>query len=96
MSIWNHTLIKELELIDEEIHSGTPVKLIVWNDNVNTFEWVIKSLIDVCGHTEEQAEQCAWIIHTKGKYTVKEGTEKKLSPMREALVDRGIGATLEA
>lgn len=69
--------------------------LIVHNDNVNTFEWVIDSLVDICQHTPEQAEQCAYIIHYKGKYAVKNGEEKKLSPMREALVDRGINATLE-
>lgn len=48
-----------------------PCSLIVWNDDVNTFDWVIETLIEVCGHTQEQAEQCAWIIHTKGKYAVK-------------------------
>ncbi|HYC29028.1 MAG TPA: ATP-dependent Clp protease adaptor ClpS, partial [Chitinophagaceae bacterium] len=41
-----------------------PCSLIVWNDEVNTFEWVIETLIEVCGHTNEQAEQCAMIIHT--------------------------------
>lgn len=89
------TLTKELEITLELIDIDDPVKLIVWNDEVNTFEWVIRSLIDVCGHTSEQAEQCAWIIHSKGKYIVKEGTAAKLKPMREALVDRGIGATVE-
>ncbi|MDX1907985.1 MAG: ATP-dependent Clp protease adaptor ClpS [Bacteroidia bacterium] len=72
-----------------------PVCLVVWNDSVNTFDWVIESLVDVCGHSHEQAEQCAWIIHHNGKYGVKHGTMRKLKPMREALVDRGIGATLE-
>ena len=40
--------------------------LIVWNDEVNTFEWVIETLIDICGHSTEQAEQCAIIIDSKG------------------------------
>jgi ATP-dependent Clp protease adaptor protein ClpS len=48
--------------------------LIVWNDEVNSFEWVIETLVDVCGHTPEQAEQCAIIIDSKGKYAVKEGS----------------------
>ncbi len=70
-------------------------RLVVHNDDVNTFDWVIESLVDICNHTHEQAEQCAYIIHYKGKYAVKEGPKGKLSPMREALVDRGINATLE-
>jgi ATP-dependent Clp protease adaptor protein ClpS len=69
--------------------------LIVWNDNVNTFEWVIETLINVCGHTEEQAEQCAFIIHFHGKYAVKQGDYETLKPMREAITDRGINATIE-
>ena len=51
-----------------------PYSLIVWNDEVNTFEWVIETLIEVCGHSAEQAEQCAYLIHFKGKYAVKNGS----------------------
>jgi ATP-dependent Clp protease adaptor protein ClpS len=69
--------------------------LIVWNDEVNTFEWVIETLMDICGHSEEQAEQCAMIIHSKGKYAVKEGTYDNLKPMCDAITERGIGATIE-
>ncbi len=69
--------------------------IIVWNDDVNTFEWVIETLIDICGHNEEQAEQCALLIHTQGKYAVQQGTYKNLKPKTEAIVDRGINATLE-
>jgi len=70
-------------------------QIIVWNDEINTFEWVIKTLIEVCGHSEEQAEQCAMLIHTKGKYAVKNGTYDDLKPQCEAITERGIGATLE-
>lgn len=70
--------------------------LIVWNDNVNTFEWVIETLIEVCGHDEQQAEQCAMIIHNKGKYAVKHGSYDDLKPMCDAITERGIGATIEA
>ncbi len=45
--------------------------LLVWNDEVNTFEWVIETLMEICGHSEEQAEQCAMIIHNNGKYAFK-------------------------
>jgi ATP-dependent Clp protease adaptor protein ClpS len=73
-----------------------PYSLIVWNDEVNTFEWVIETLIEVCGHTEEQAEQCALLIHFQGKYAVKHGDYDTLKPMCDEITDRGIGATIEA
>ena len=72
-----------------------PCDLIVWNDNVNTFEWVIETLVEVCGHTEEQAEQCAYLIHFKGKCSVKKGEYEKLKAMCDKITDRGIGATVE-
>jgi len=73
-----------------------PYQLIVWNDEVNTFEWVIETLIEICNHSPEQAEQCALLIHTKGKYAVKQGNYDILKPMRDAITDRGIGATIES
>ena len=72
-----------------------PCSLIVWNDEVNTFEWVIETLIQVCGHSQEQAEQCSYIIHFQGKYGVKEGSYEELKPMCDAITERGIGATVE-
>ena len=72
-----------------------PCNLIVWNDEVNTFEWVIESLIEICGHTHEQAEQCAYIIHYQGKYAVKNGSFDNLKPLCEAITERGINATVE-
>ena len=69
--------------------------LIVWNDEVNTFEWVIETLVKVCRHTTEQAEQCAMLIHTQGKYAVKKGDYETLKPMCEAITERGINATIE-
>ncbi len=81
--------------IDVLIGDEGGCQLIVWNDDVNSFDWVITTLIEVCGHTEEQAEQCAMIIHTRGKYGVKEGSYEVLKPMCDAITDRGIGATVE-
>lgn len=72
-----------------------PCNLIVWNDEVNTFEWVIETLVEVCNHSYEQAEQCSYIIHCHGKYAVKQGSYEELKPMCEAITDRGIGATIE-
>lgn len=69
--------------------------LIVWNDDVNTFDWVIQALVEICGHSAEQAEQCAIFIDAKGKYAVKEGTYEVLKPQCDAITDRGIGATIE-
>lgn len=72
-----------------------PYSLIVWNDEVNSFDWVIQTLIEVCKHSTEQAEQCAMIIHTQGKYGVKRGSYEELKPMCDAITERGIGATIE-
>lgn len=69
--------------------------LIVYNDDVNTFDHVIESLIKVCRHDTIQAEQCTYIIHYSGKCQVKSGTFEKLEPMCTALLDRGISAVIE-
>ena len=86
-----------LEAIDTDVLVGLdkPFQIIVWNDEVNTFEWVIETLKDVCSHSHEQAEQCAWLIHSKGKYSVKHGNYDVLRPQTEAITERGISATLE-
>ena len=83
---------EEIDLLTAIEH---PYHLVVWNDEVNTFEWVIDTLIEICGHTAEQAEQCAMLIHTQGKYSVKNGDYEELKPMCDAITDRGIGATVE-
>lgn len=68
--------------------------LVVFNDDFNTFEHVNETLIRVCNHTPEQAEQCTWLIHHKGKCTVKTGAFEELNPMREAICDAGIDAKI--
>lgn len=70
--------------------------LIVWNDDVNSFDWVIQALMEIVGHSAEQAEQCALIIHMRGKYAVKHGGFEELKVMAEGITDRGINATVEA
>ncbi len=82
----------EVELLTEETLG---FQLIVWNDDVNTFEWVITTLKEVCNHSQEQAEQCALLIHTQGKYAVKRGSYEILKPMCEAICERLINATIE-
>ena len=87
---------QEQELIDVlEVIDVTDVKdLIVFNDDFNTFDHVIQTLIRVCKHTTEQAEQCTWLIHYKGKCAVKTGSLEELKPMREAICDAGIDARI--
>ena len=87
--------IKELNISETLTVSNFPFSLIVWNDEVNSFEWVITSLMEVCQHTEEQAEQCALFIHFKGKYAVKNGEYDTLKAMCDAITERGINATIE-
>lgn len=88
---------QEFDLPDVDVLTDQeePYNLIVWNDEVNTFEWVIETLMEVCGHSAEQAEQCAYIIHYQGKYAVKSGSFDDLKPKCDAITDRGIGATIE-
>lgn len=80
------------EILDKVLETR---KIIVWNDNVNSFDHVIKALVEICDHTYEQAEQCALIIHSQGKYAVKNGSYDELKPLREQITDRGINATIE-
>ena len=89
------TAFEEDVITDELLDLNNTFNLIVWNDDVNTFEWVIETLVEICRHTHEQAEQCAFIIHFHGKYAVKQGDYETLKPMREAITERGINATIE-
>lgn len=69
--------------------------LIVYNDDVNSFDHVIESLIKVCKHDNLQAEQCTWLVHYKGKCQVKRGEYSELEPQCTALLDLGITAEIE-
>ena len=87
---------QEEEMVDvlEAIETVDVMDLIVFNDDVNTFDHVIDTLIKVCKHTPEQAEQCTMLIHYKGKCAVKSGTYDFLKPMREAICEAGIDARI--
>ncbi|MES1220671.1 MAG: ATP-dependent Clp protease adaptor ClpS [Bacteroidota bacterium] len=91
----NDTSTQQWEDVELLTDLEEPCRLIVWNDEVNTFEWVIETLIEVCGHTYEQAEQCSYFIHYRGKYAVKQGGYDELKPLCDAITERGIGATVE-
>ena len=69
-------------------------EILLFNDDVNTFDFVIDSLIEVCEHTPEQAEQCTWLIHFKGKCSVKKGDFTMLKPMKSAICEAGIDARI--
>jgi ATP-dependent Clp protease adaptor protein ClpS len=94
ISMYDKPLREEEEdvLVEDEIDSGFSSRLIVYNDEVNTFEWVIECFMDVLKHSSEQAEQLSLIIHYKGKATVKSGSRSELIPYCEALLDRGLSA----
>ena len=87
---WQTQEQQDTDVIEETLHN-----LIVWNDDVNTFDWVIESLVDICGHETLQAEQCALIIHHRGKLGVKKVSFDDLRPQAEGLIDRGIQATID-
>jgi ATP-dependent Clp protease adaptor protein ClpS len=68
--------------------------LMVFNDDINSFEHVIQTLIKVCEHSTEQAEQCTWLVHYKGKCSVKKGDYTMLKPMKSAICEAGIDARI--
>ena len=87
--------LEELVEVAEEVDTGKLNDLVVYNDDYNTFDHVINTLIKVCKHDMTQAEQCTYIIHYKGKCVVKKGTYKELNPMRQGICEAGIKATIE-
>ena len=70
-------------------------QIILFNDDVNTFDHVINSLEKYCGHSSLQAEQCAYIVHYNGKCSVKNGSINKLKPICLALLDKGLSAEIK-
>ncbi len=85
---------KNEELVLTLLDSGA--ELVVFNDDVNTFDHVIECLQKICNHTPEQAEQCTIIIHYKGKCVVKKGSALDLTPMQGSLLEEGISAEIIA
>jgi ATP-dependent Clp protease adaptor protein ClpS len=84
----------EMVEVLEVIETTDLMDLMVFNDDVNTFDHVINTLIKICKHTQEQAEQCTMLIHYKGKCTVKNGSFEFLKPMRDAICEAGIDARI--
>ena len=85
---------KVLEEVLTEERISPNNEIVLYNDEVNTFDHVIETLIRVCSHTAEQAEQCALIVHYKGKCTVKTGEYKELRPQCTQLLEAGLSAEI--
>ncbi len=88
---------EEEEVVTEEVDTeeGEPAFLVVYNDDYNTFDWVIQSFMKVLGYDSIQSEQLAHIIHFKGKATVKTAPREELKPLKDGLTDRGLSAVIE-
>ncbi len=84
--------ISEELLLEEEVVKHS--EIVLFNDDVNTFDHVIETLIQVCEHTAEQAEQCSLIVHYKGKCTVKTGEFDDLKPRCSKLLQAGLSAEI--
>lgn len=84
--------VSEKEIVEtDSVHEN---EIILYNDDVNTFNHVIRTLIQVCEHTSEQAEQCSLIVHYKGKCSVKSGTFSDLKPRCTKLLQAGLSAEI--
>lgn len=82
---------EDVDVLEQEVNQH---EIILYNDDVNTFDFVIDSLIDVCDHTLEQAEQCTILVHYKGKCAVKTGEFDELKPRCTRLLNLGLSAEI--
>jgi len=80
----------EVDVLDDETHH-----LILHNDDVHTFDYVITSLVDICHHEAHQAEQCAWIVHHNGKCDIKNGSFDELHLMKDQLTSKELSVTID-
>ena len=83
--------LEEIAVLEQEANQH---EIVLYNDDVNTFDFVINSLIQVCDHTTEQAEQCTYLVHFKGKCAVKTGELNDLKPRCSKLLQLGLSAEL--
>lgn len=97
MKTWNNwqTQIETDEDVAVLEQEDIVKRLVLHNDDYNTFDWVIESLVKVCKHSTEQAEQCSYIVHFQGKCQVQHGSEDKMNALHAALTQRGLTATVE-
>ncbi|RLD17831.1 MAG: ATP-dependent Clp protease adaptor ClpS [Bacteroidetes bacterium] len=92
----DHSIDTDVDvLVEDETDVGAISELIVYNDDHNTFDWVIQCFVEVLEHSSEQAEQLSLIVHYKGQAIVKTAAMKELRPLKDALVDRGLSAIIQ-
>ena len=87
----------EIEVLEEVLFKEKSIlnnEIVLFNDDVNTFDHVIETLIRVCNHTDEQANQCALLVHYKGKCIVKTGSYDELEPQCTSLFEAGLSAEI--
>jgi ATP-dependent Clp protease adaptor protein ClpS len=89
------TQIQELPELDVEVAEKRENRIVLFNDEVNTFDHVIDMLVEACDHTPIQAEQCSLIVHYKGKCNVKTGEYEDLEPRCSMLLDAGLTAEIQ-
>lgn len=89
------TELDVLELTETVVQEVKLKSIVVYNDDVNTFDFVIETLMKYCGHEPEQAVQCTYLIHYKGNCAVKNGSYKQLKPICEAILEKGLTARIE-
>ena len=86
----------DVDVLEEVVRETSTLReIVLHNDDVNTFDHVIISLMEICDHEPIQAEQCAWIVHHNGKCSVKRGSFDELEPRCVALLDRGLSAAIQ-
>lgn len=85
---------KEQECVDTLVKEAAPHVIVLHNDDFNTFDYVIDCLIEICEHTLEQAQQCTFLVHYKGKCEVKTGSLEKLTPIHQALLKKGLSSQI--
>ena len=88
------TIEKTQEEVSVQELVGVNNEIVLYNDDVNTFDHVIDTLMRVCEHTSEQAEQCAILVHYKGQCTVKTGAFNELKPQCTQLLEAGLSAEI--
>ena len=86
----NHNLEEKEELQVADVETNDTYRLMLYNDDYHTFDYVIDSLIAICKQTPEQAEQCTVLVHYKGKCVVKNGSYDTLLPMHQALLGQSL------
>lgn len=81
---------------EADVMEDNGCSLVLYNDDVHTFDYVIKALVDICRHTVAQAEQCAILVHYHGCCTVKQGSYTDLLPMHTALLDKQLTSEIQS